>query len=150
MKAWPGVRGGLVELEAVVKEANKYIEESKQNVSLYSVDLFSDTPLPKDYDLHFYCNIFHIFSDHQCNMMAKKSYEALPVNGKLVLCEVLMNDDETGPLEACLFNMQMFKVLPHGRQFTAKQVMDILVQAGFHSCKVEYLFAGYSLFFATK
>lgn len=150
MKAYPGVKGGLVELEAVVEEAKKYINDSQQDIALYSIDLFSADPLPNEYDLHFYLNIFHIFSDYQCGMLTEKSYAALPKGGKIVLGEILLNDDMTGPLEACLFNMQMFKVLPHGRQFTAKEAIEILERAGFHSIQVQYLFAGISLIFATK
>jgi acetylserotonin N-methyltransferase len=150
MKAYPGLKGGLVELEAVVEEAKKYIKDSQREISVYSIDLFSADTLPNNYDLHFYLNIFHIFSEYQCGMLADKSYAALPKGGKIVLGEVLLNDDMTGPLEACLFNMQMFKVLPHGRQFTAKEVTDILDRAGFHSVQVQHLFAGFSLIFGTK
>lgn len=139
-----------MELEAVIEEAKKYIKDSQQDVALYPLDLFSDELLPTGYDLHFYLNIFHIFSDHQCEMLARKSFEALPMGGKLVLGEILLNEDLTGPLEACLFNMQMFKVLPHGRQFTAKEIESIITGTGFHSVKVMHLFAGYSLIFATK
>ena len=150
MRAFPGVKGGLVELGAVVEEAKKYIKASQQDVSLYPMDLFSNAPLPVGYDLHFYLNIFHIFSDEQCEMLAMKSLEGLPKGGKLVLGEVLLNGDATGPLEACLFNVQMFKALPHGRQFTEAEIVGLLERVGFHSIEVTFLFAGLSLIFATK
>lgn len=145
MKCYAGVRGGVYELPAVIDAAKAYIRESGQSPNLYSGDMFSESAFPSDYNLHFYCNIFHIFSDQQCCMIGKKSFEAIPAGGHIMLLEIMLNDSETGPLDACLFNMHMFKCLPHARQFTTAGITEILESVGFVKVRVEYLFAGYSV-----
>lgn len=148
LSAYPDVRGGLVELPKVIEAATAYI--SNKNIALYPQDLFSPQSLPSGYNLHFYCNTIHIFSTPQAQILAKKSFDALPSGGRLVLCEILLNEDRTGPLEACLFNMHMFMCLEHGRQFTPSQITEFLLSAGFINVSIVYLFGAFSLIQATK
>lgn len=114
------------------------------------MDLFSEEAIPVGYNVHFYCNIFHIFSDWQCEFMAKKSLESLPSGGRIVICEMLFEDDRSGPLETCLFDMVMFNHLAHGRQFTKKGIVNLMEAAGFVDIKTDYFFGGYSLIHASK
>jgi len=74
-------------------------------ISTHSVDLFTD-PYPQA-DLHFYGMVFHDWPPERCGFLARKSFESLPPGGRIVLQEMLFNDDRTGPFAVAAFNVDM-------------------------------------------
>ena len=50
---------------------------------------------------HFYSNIFHDWPPEKCSFLTRKSFDALPPGGRLVVHEMLYDDDKKGPLETC-------------------------------------------------
>jgi len=64
-------------------------------ISTHNANFFND-PYPKA-ELHFYRMIFHDWPPDRCNFFARKSFEHLPSGGRIVIHEMLFNDDRTGP-----------------------------------------------------
>jgi len=60
----------------------------------------------------------------------KKSFDALPSGGRILLHEILMDDDGCGPLPAAAFSMLML-IGTRGRQYSLPELRGFLEPAGF-------------------
>ncbi len=130
-KAWPKIKATVMEINTICLEADGYIAAAdlKGRVNTQSVNMFVE-PWPKDYDAHFFSNIFHDWSDDTCRMLARKSFEALPSSGRILLHEMLINDDGCGPEHTAAFSLLML-IGTKGRQYTLPELRDFLASAGF-------------------
>jgi len=127
----PHIKAAILELPVVCEVFREtYLPASLESrVSTVSVDMFTES-WPKDYDVHFFSNTFHDWDRNQCVHLAKKSYEALPIGGKIVLHEMLLNDHKDGGLVAASFSLHML-MHTKGKQFSAHELEEILAEAGF-------------------
>lgn len=130
-KAWPNLRATIMEIDVVCKEADGYIDSANihKQVSTQAVNMFTQD-WPGQYDAHFFSNVFHDWSDNTCRMLARKSFEALPSGGKIILHEMLMDDDGCGPLVTACFSLLML-LGTKGRQFSFPELKSFLEDAGF-------------------
>lgn len=130
-KARPSLRATIMEIAAVCAEADRYIAAAglAARVGTQAVNMFTQS-WPKGHDAHFLSNILHDWSDETCRMLLKKSYEALPSGGRIVLHEMLMNEDGCGPLPAAAFSLLML-LGTRGRQYSLPELRGFLEPAGF-------------------
>jgi cyclopropane fatty-acyl-phospholipid synthase-like methyltransferase len=130
-RAHPGLAATVLEIESICAEAQRYIAASglAGRVKTHPLNMFTQ-PWPKGHDAHFFSNIFHDWSDDTCRMLAGKSFEALPGGGRILLHEILMNDDDSGPLAAAAFSLLML-IGTKGRQFSLPDLRQFLESAGF-------------------
>lgn len=150
-QAWPQLRATVAEIHAVANEADRYIAEGgvADRVATTRLNMFTDA-WPGGHDAHFFSNIFHDWSDATCRLLAQKSFEALPSGGQIFLHEMLVDDDQCGPLAATLFSLLML-LGTRGKQYSLPELDDILGSAGFK--KIEAVRTGggyYSLVSARK
>lgn len=142
-RAWPHLSTTVLEIGTMCDAAQAYIDRSGlgDRVKTTAVDMFRhDWPL--GYDAHFFSNIFHDWSDKTCRLLAEKSFAALPSGGRIMLHEVLMNDDGTGPLIAAAFSLLML-LGTRGRQFRFAELRDFLEGAGFVDVEAQQTGGGY-------
>jgi hypothetical protein len=130
-KSQPSLRATVMEIAAVCAEADRYISAAGQSsrVRTESVNMFTQ-PWPTGYDAHFLSNILHDWSDETCRMLVRKSFDALPSGGRIVLHEMLMDDDGCGPLPAAAFSLLML-IGTRGRQYSLPELRGFLEPAGF-------------------
>lgn len=104
----------------------------RERVDYVAADMFKE-PFPLGFDTIGFSNIFHDWTPDQCRLLARKAFAALPAGGTLLLQEVLLDEDEHGPLLACLFHarMVMYEPVMNGRQYSFAQLRSILGEAGF-------------------
>jgi acetylserotonin N-methyltransferase len=145
---WPGLRGVLFDLPAVCDLARSFLGDMAHGrLTLHPGDMWKD-PFPEA-DLHFYSNIFHDWTPEKDAFLARKSFEALPPGGRIVLHEVLYRDDKNGPLAAAGFSLMMMG-WTEGEQYTPGALMRLLGEAGFASVEVLPSFGHYSLVTGVK
>jgi 3-hydroxy-5-methyl-1-naphthoate 3-O-methyltransferase len=130
-RAHPGLAATVLEIESICAEAERYIAASglAGRVKTHPLNMFTQ-PWPQGHDAHFFSNIFHDWSDDTCRLLARKSFEALPAGGRILLHEILMNDDDCGPLAASAFSLLML-IGTKGRQFSLPDLRQFLESAGF-------------------
>lgn len=130
-KAQPSLRATVMEIAAVCAEADRYISASElaSRVCTEAVNMFTQA-WPTGHDAHFLSNILHDWSDDTCRLLVKKSFDALPSGGRIVLHEMLMNDDGCGPLPAAAFSVLML-LGTRGRQYTLRELRGFLEPTGF-------------------
>ena len=150
-KSQPSLRATVMEIAAVCAQADRYISASGQSsrVRTESVNMFTQA-WPTGYDAHFLSNILHDWSDETCRMLVKKSFDALPSGGRIVLHEMLMDDDGCGPLPAAAFSLLML-LGTRGRQYSVPELRSFLEPAGFTAVEAFSTGGGYfSLVVARK
>jgi acetylserotonin N-methyltransferase len=150
-KAWPALNATVMEIAAVCAEADRYIAEAgvADRVRTEAVNMFTQD-WPTGHDVHFLSNIFHDWSDDTCRLLARRSFKALPKGGRIVLHEMLMDDDGCGPLATAAFSLLML-LGTRGRQYTQAELRGFLESAGFSGVEAYSTGGGYySLVVAVK
>jgi hypothetical protein len=150
-KSQPALRATVMEIAAVCAEADRYIAAAgmAQRIRTEAVNMFTQA-WPSDYDAHFLSNILHDWSDDTCRLLLKKSFDALPSGGRIVLHEMLMDDDGCGPLPAAAFSLLML-LGTRGRQYSLPELRGFLEPAGFRDVEAFSTGGGYySLVVARK
>jgi hypothetical protein len=150
-KSQPSLRATVMEIAAVCAEADHYIAAAglASRVRTQAVNMFTQA-WPTGHDAHFFSNILHDWSDDTCRMLVKKSFAALPSGGRIVLHEMLMNEDGCGPLPAAAFSLLML-LGTRGRQYSLPELRDFLEPAGFTAVEAFSTGGGYySLVIARK
>ena len=142
-KVQPSLRATVMEISAVCAEADRYITASGQasRVRTEALNMFTQA-WPRAHDAHFLSNILHDWSDATCRLLVGKSFEALPSGGRIVLHEMLMDDDGCGPLPAAAFSVLML-LGTRGRQYTLAELRGFLESAGFSGVEAFSTGGGY-------
>jgi acetylserotonin N-methyltransferase len=130
-RAWSQLRATVMEIATICIEADRYIARAgiADRVNTLPVNMFAQ-PWPTGHDAHFFSNIFHDWSDDTCRLLARKSFESLPAGGRIMLHEMLMDDDGCGPLPVAAFSLLML-LGTKGRQYSLPELRGFLEAAGF-------------------
>jgi hypothetical protein len=146
---WPHLKALVLDQEPICAIAREFIEKYglADRVSTRAADFFND-PFPPA-DLHFYGMIFHDWPPEQCRSFARKSFESLPGGGRIVIHEMLFNDDRTGPFPVAAFNVDMLVAMP-GQQYSGKEISQFLSEAGFAEIEVKPTFGYWSVVTGVK
>ncbi|MBK8161481.1 MAG: methyltransferase domain-containing protein [Rhodospirillaceae bacterium] len=142
-RAHPKLTATVLEIDTICAEAWRYIDAAgvSARVKTHPLNMFTQ-PWPGGYDAHFFSNIFHDWSDQTCRMLAKKSFDALPPGGRILLHEILMDDDGCGPLPAAAFSLLML-IGTKGRQYSLPELREFLESAGFVDIEAARTGGGY-------
>jgi acetylserotonin N-methyltransferase len=150
-RANPRLTGTILEIASMCTAAQTYIDKAGagDRVSTVAIDMFREL-WPTGHDAHFFSNVYHDWSDKTCRLLAEKSFSALPAGGRIMLHEILMNDDGTGELVPAAFSMLML-LGTRGKQFSLPELRSFLEGAGFIDIQSERTGCGwYSLVTARK
>jgi acetylserotonin N-methyltransferase len=146
----PNTQSTIMDLEPIREIAASNVDEYSlsNRVSTITGDMFKDA-WPTGHDAVLFGNIFHDWDVDSCQRLAQSAYDALPPGGTILLHEILLDDDKSGPLMAANFSVTML-VYEKGKQYTFTELKNMLETAGFTDCKVTKAFGYYSLVSATK
>jgi acetylserotonin N-methyltransferase len=67
--------------------------------------------------------------------LAQKSFDSLPSKGKIIIHEILFNNDKSGPFFAAASSVSML-VWTKGQQFSGLELTEILSETGFININV--------------
>lgn len=84
-----------------------------------SGDMFVD-PVPADADVCLLSNILHDWDVSECAQLVERCAAALPRGGRLIIHDVLLNDEMDGPLPIALYSAALF-TLTEGRAYSAAE-----------------------------
>ena len=88
--------------------------------------------LPGGYDMHLLSMVLHDWDEAKNRALLGRSFEALPSGGAVVIAELLVNDEKTGPVPAALMSLNMLIETEGGRNYTPAEYAAWLEEAGFH------------------
>lgn len=142
-KAWPQLSATVMEIDAVCAAADSYIAAAGLGgrVKTQAVNMFTQA-WPTGHDALFFSNVFHDWSEPTCRLLAEKAFAALPSGGRILLHEMLMDDDGCGPLTTAAFSVLML-LGTRGRQYTLSELRGMLEGAGFVDVEAQETGGGY-------
>jgi acetylserotonin N-methyltransferase len=130
-QAHPHLRCTVMELPAMCEVASGYIQAggAADRVDTRAVDMFRQ-PWPRGYDALLFSNVWHDWNVRTCQWLAARAFDVLPSGGRILLHEMLLDDDGAGPVTAAAFSLLML-LATQGQQFTPGELAEILTGAGF-------------------
>lgn len=91
-------------------------------------DMFAD-PVPAGADVVLLSNVLHDWDEPACRRLIARLAAALPSGGRLLIHDVLLDDDLGGPLPTALYSAVLFG-LTEGRAYSAAEYAGWLAAAG--------------------
>lgn len=128
LRRHPELRAIVWDRPAVLKVAREMAEQYGVADRLECVlgDMFVD-PVPSA-DVVLLSNILHDWDESECRTLVERCASALPASGRLLIHDVLLNDDHSGPLPIALYSAALF-TLTEGRAYSAREFQAWLADA---------------------
>jgi hypothetical protein len=132
VERWPSLSAIVFERAPVCPVADEHIAERRleERVRTHAGDFWAGEPYPEA-DVHFYSEVFHNHSLDQCRLLARKSHASLPPGGEILVHEMLLADDGSGPAPVAAASLNMLLWSATGKQHRARELVDVLAGAGF-------------------
>ncbi len=141
---WPDLQAIILDLPLVCEVAEEIIKrhDLQNRVKTQVFDYWKDAfPLA---DFHFYSNSYQNWPPEKCRFLTQKSFDSLKPGGRIIIHEILFNDDKTDPLAAAAFDVVMLLWVP-GQQYSGQELSTMLVEAGFTDIEVKPTFGYWSI-----
>ena len=129
LRRHPALRAVVWDRPEVLKVAREMAEQYgvADRLEFVSGDMFVD-PVPSA-DVVLLSNILHDWDEPECRTLIERCAAALPTGGRLLIHDVLLNDDHSGPLPIALYSAALF-TLTEGRAYSAREFQSWLTGAG--------------------
>jgi len=136
-EAFPHLEAVVVDQAPVVAKAAEHIAAAHLagRVTTWPANMFGD-PLPPDCDVAVLANVLHDFSPERAREILGRLYDALPAGGRVVILEIVPDDERRGPPLAVAFAVAMIVNTAGGDAHTAPQYREWLEEAGFTGVNV--------------
>ncbi|MEW5968136.1 MAG: methyltransferase [Pseudomonadota bacterium] len=102
-RAYPDLKTSVFDSASVCAHARQNIAQAGMSgrVGTWEGNFF-DTPFPPDADCVVYCHILTIWSMDKNRALLKRTFDALPEGGAVVIFNMMGDDDDRGPLTTAL------------------------------------------------
>jgi hypothetical protein len=139
VRRWPALQAVVLDLPPVCELATEYItrEGLQDSVTTHVGDMWND-PFPSA-DVHFYSWIYHDWPPENGRFLTEKSFRSLPSGGRLIVHELLLNDDKTGPAAVAAYSLIML-LATDGQEYSGRELSVMLAEAGFVGIEVKHTF----------
>jgi predicted O-methyltransferase YrrM len=146
----PTLHATVFEKPPVDQVAAKLIAERgyAERVSVLAGDMFHD-PLPRGFDMHLFSNVLHDWDTPVVKRLLEKSFAALPSGGLLVIHDMHLLADKSGPLPVAEYSA----ILMHsteGKCYSLGELAELFAQVGFRNLQYQPTAADRSLVTAEK
>jgi 3-hydroxy-5-methyl-1-naphthoate 3-O-methyltransferase len=134
----PHLSATVYDLPFVTEIATRKIEEAGlgERIATVSGDFFVDETLPAGHDLLLLSLILHGENEPRDREIVRKCFEALPSGGALLVSELLVDDEKTGPPPAALMSVTMLVATDGGRNYASSEYGSWLRDTGFDQIEV--------------
>jgi 3-hydroxy-5-methyl-1-naphthoate 3-O-methyltransferase len=125
--------GTVFDLERICPIAEKKILEAglEEVIDTHAGDFRTDECLPGGYDVILLSSILHDWDEATGRSLLRKCWQALEPGGVLLICELLLNPERSGPPTAALMGLNMIVQTVGGRNYSESEYLEWLAQAGF-------------------
>ncbi|QDT02905.1 Demethylspheroidene O-methyltransferase [Rubripirellula lacrimiformis] len=101
----------------------------QDRVDVVSGDMFNDA-WPQAPDVVLLSNVLHDWDFPEVEMLLRKTADALPSGGLVVIHEAFIRDDKTGPLPVAEYSALLANIT-QGKCYSAKEYGDLMAPMGF-------------------
>jgi acetylserotonin N-methyltransferase len=126
---YPSAKATVFDLPQVIPLTQ---EITQNRIATIPGDFFAD-PLPPA-DCYAVARILHDWSPPKIQLLLTKIHAALPENGRLLICEMLINPERTGPTRAMMQSLNML-TCTEGQERTAAEYDQLCKAAGFRETR---------------
>ncbi|XP_068720759.1 acetylserotonin O-methyltransferase-like [Montipora capricornis] len=138
---YPDMKITVCDFQSVVDSAPHFkpsLEDcpNQANVSFVAGDFFKPN-LPKA-DLYVLSRVIHDWPDDKVDIILSNVYNCLPSGGGLLVVELTLDDDKTGPLKALLQSLLVL-VIAKGKERSGKEYKELLGKHGFVDVQIKRL-----------
>jgi SAM-dependent methyltransferase len=134
----PHLCGTLYDLPHVCQMARERISAVGLDKAVGTVagDFLQDAALPYGHDLILLSMILHDWSEETNRALLKKCHDALPAGGIVLISELLLNPERTGPPAAALMGLNMLVECEGGENYSEDEYVAWLQDAGFTDTQI--------------
>ena len=118
---WPDLQAINFDIAPVCEVAQKFVSlyGLQSRIQMHVGDMWYDAFPPAD--LHVYGNIFHDWPPDKGYFLSQKSFESLPPGGRIIIHEMLYDDDKRGPFTVAAFSVLML-FATEGQQYSGSEL----------------------------
>jgi ubiquinone/menaquinone biosynthesis C-methylase UbiE len=129
---YPRLRASIFDRPSALATAREKIAgaELSDRIKTCAGDFFKEE-LPEGADVVLLSHILHDWSPERNRVILGKCFAALPPGGLVMVCEVMMDDEKTGPELAALLSLNMLIATEGGCNYTWSEYAAWLEAAGF-------------------
>ena len=98
-------------------------------VSVIARDMFQE-PFPTGCDVHLFSNVLHDWDERVVKRLLKKSFDSLLPGGMIVIHDMHINADKTGPLPVAAYSALLMNIT-EGKCYSTAEMKAYLGAAGF-------------------
>ena len=126
----------IFDLSPPLEIAKGKISESgfSDRIKTHPGNFFTDE-LPKGSDVILLSMILHDWSPEKNLVTLRNCFNALPSGGTVIVSELMMDDDKTGPVSAALMSLNMLIETEGGCNYTWSEYTEWLKKTGFNNIK---------------
>lgn len=147
-------------LQATVFDSASVCEIARRNIQAQGLsaridtcegNLF-DTPYPDGVDAILYSHMFTIYSPEKNRRIIQKTHDALPDGGRIIIFNMMGNDEDTGPVSTALGSPYFLAIATgEGMLYSWKDYEDWLSDSGFSELqRIDDLPLDHGLFIGIK
>lgn len=131
VRARKGIAAVVFDLANVTRLTKGYIDAENlgNQISVVAGDYTTD-PLVSGFDLVFMSAVIHSNSPETNRQLFRKAFEALNLEGRLVVLDYIMNGDRTSPSAGAYFSLNMLVNTSEGDTYTESEVRGWMEDAG--------------------
>lgn len=100
-----------------------------ERVNVFAGDMFRDA-FPADCDVHLFSNVLHDWDVPLVRDLLKKSSEALPRGGMMIIHDAHINADKSGPLPVASYSALLMNIT-EGKCYSTTEMTGYLTAVGF-------------------
>jgi len=127
----PHLRAAILEKIPVDSIAKKAIRKQglSKKISVISADMFSNE-WPRGFDMHLLSHVLHDWDAKSVRFLLEKSFDSLEPKGILVIHDVHVNRQKTGPVEAAEYSI-LLMLSTRGKCYSVSEMQQMLQDVGF-------------------
>jgi predicted O-methyltransferase YrrM len=150
VQAYPLARATVLEAAPVDAIARRTIAAAGLGgrINIVRADMFADA-WPDDHDAHLFSNVLHDWNEADCRRLLARSVAALPDDGRLLIHDMLLDDDKSGPLWAAEYSV-LLTTVTQGRLYSAAEIGGWLAELGLEIVARAATALGRSLLIASR
>lgn len=135
-RLYPNLRATVYDLPFVADIAAGKVKDAALTDRIDTVggDFFADSAFPSGHDAVLLSMIMHDWGEEHDRAILTKCWEALPSGGVVIISELLVNDEKTGPPSAALMSLNML-IEAEGRNYTPSEYGGWLRDVGFRDIR---------------
>ena len=135
-RLYPNLTATVFELPRVAEIAAGKVEQARlaERIGTVAGDFFAQPALPGGHDAILLSMILHDWAEDRCRAILRKCWASLPSGGQVIIAELLVDDERTGPPAAALMSLNML-VETEGRNYTPAEYGAWLGDLGFQEIR---------------